>query len=103
MPHLYKIRPQAERDLDECAAHIAKDNLDVALRLYDAAEETYQNLAQFQEMGRIYTSAIPDLGDVRCFPIKGFSQYLAFYVSANNHIDIVRVLHASRDIDSILN
>ena len=44
MARYCKIRPQAERDLDECAAYIAQDNLAAALRLYDAVQQTCQNL-----------------------------------------------------------
>lgn len=33
-------RPLAERDLIDCAAHIAQDNTDAALRFIDAVEET---------------------------------------------------------------
>jgi plasmid stabilization system protein ParE len=38
-------RPLAERDLIECAAHIAQDNTDAALRFIDAVEETVASLA----------------------------------------------------------
>ena len=99
----YQLRPQAERDLDECAAYIAKDNLDAAFSLYDAAEETYRNLAQHPKMGRAYTSNASSLRNIRCFPIKGFSQYLVFYAPDGDRIDIIRVLNTARDIENILN
>ena len=37
-------RPLAERDLTDCAAHIAQDNIDAALRFVDAVEETVASL-----------------------------------------------------------
>lgn len=40
-------RPLAERDLTDCAAHIAQDNIDAALRFVDAVEETVASLAEF--------------------------------------------------------
>ena len=35
--NIYKLRPEAEADLDGYAAYIAKENLDVADRLYERA------------------------------------------------------------------
>ncbi len=99
---LYTILPIAEQDLDNCATHIAKDNLDAALRLYEAAEETYQNLAEFPDMGEIYPSSNNLLLDIHFFPIKGFRRYLVFYQSTSGGIEIIRVISKSRNIRNIL-
>lgn len=99
----YIIRPQADADLDEYAAHIAEDNLQAALGLYDAAEETYQKLAQFKEMGEVYNSSNPFLKNIRFFPISGsYIKYLVFYIPYENHIEIVRVINKARKIRNIL-
>ena len=99
---LYTIRPIAEQELDDYTAYIAKDNIDAALRLYDAAEETYRNLARFPEMGESYQSSNPLLLNIKFFPIKGFKNYLVFYQPAGDHIEIVRVINKSRNIRNIL-
>lgn len=41
----------------------------------------------------------PVLAGVRVLPIAGFVNYLIFYRPAENGIEIIRVLHAKRDID----
>jgi len=99
---LYTISPVAEQELDEYALYIAKDNLDAALRIYDAAEETYRNLAEFPEMGETYNSSNKLLSHVRFFPIKGFSNYLVFYQRIDKKIEIIRVLNKSKHIRNIL-
>jgi plasmid stabilization system protein ParE len=45
-------RPLAERDLIDCAAHIAQDNIEVALRFVDAVEETVASLAENPMLSR---------------------------------------------------
>ena len=99
---LYTIRPIAEQELDNYVSHIAKDNLDAGLRLYDAAEETYKNLAAFPAMGESYPSSNPLLFNVRFFPINGFRNYYVFYQPVDKHIEIIRVISKSMDIENIL-
>ena len=97
------VHPQARRDLEDCAAFIAKDNPAAAFRLMGAAEATYQNLALFPAMGKIYPKSHPTLGSIRFMPIKGFPRYLAFYAIEDGEVNVIRVLHSSRDIGHILN
>ncbi len=40
------ITPRASQDLDENFAYIAQNNLDAALRFFDAARQTFARLAQ---------------------------------------------------------
>lgn len=98
----YQILPQAACDLDECAEYIAKDNHTVALKLYDAAEESYRMLMTQPRLGAQYPSQNPLLSDIRFFPIQGFRKYLVFYRSVDNGIEIIRVLGTSRNIKNIL-
>ncbi len=45
------IRPKASDDLDEQFAYIAKDNMDAALRFFDATRETISQLAKMPGIG----------------------------------------------------
>ncbi len=98
----YSIRPLAEQELDDYVAYIAKDNIDAALRLYEAAEETYEQLAEFPKIGEYYPSTNPLLFNVRYFPITGFKNYLVFYQCRENHVEIIRVINKSKNIRQIL-
>jgi len=42
------------------------------------------------------------LRDVRIWLVKGFEKYLVFYRPTDDVVEILQVLHAARDIDSIL-
>ena len=98
----YTIRPLAEADLDEQVAYIAQDNITAALNMYDSAEATYQQLAEFKQMGKPYLSDHLELANVRFFPIKDYQNYLVFYIPFETHIDIIRVVNSARDIENIL-
>jgi toxin ParE1/3/4 len=51
-------------------------------------------LAQFPDMGRSRKELSEEL---RSFPIK---PYIIFYKRMGNYIEIVRILHQSRDIEN---
>lgn len=95
------IRPAADRDLAEQAEYLAAHrDVEMGLSLYRAAEETFELLALQSEMGRVteYRSAF--LVGVRMFPLKKFPKHLVFYRPLENGIEIIRVLHGARDIES---
>lgn len=85
-------RPEAEKDLEEIWFYIAQDNLDKADKLLDEIEETSQEIAQFTNMGRNRDELHPGL---KSFPV---GKYLIFYLPISGGIEIVRVLHGTRDI-----
>lgn len=101
MPH-YFITPQAEKDLDEIADYIAQDNFDAALRLYDMAKATYENLAHAPRIGNPYPSVNSRLTGLLFFPIKEYPNYLVFYQVGESDILIIRVLHGARKISKLI-
>ncbi|HEV2853374.1 MAG TPA: type II toxin-antitoxin system RelE/ParE family toxin [Thermoanaerobaculia bacterium] len=46
------VRPLAKGDLDEQARYIARDNVEAALRLLDAAEAAFDRLRSLPEIGK---------------------------------------------------
>jgi toxin ParE1/3/4 len=100
--HHIIIRPRADRDLDEHAAFIARDNLDASRRFYDAAAQAFEQLAMMPEMGSPRIFRNPALADLRLWRIPGFERHLIFYRPIQDGIEVIRVLHAARDIDGIL-
>jgi toxin ParE1/3/4 len=88
-----KKTPRAFDDLDEIAAHIGMDNPPAALRFLDHLHEKFLLLAQLPGVGR----QRPELDTaIRGFPVDA---YVVFYRSIADGVEIVRVLHAGRDID----
>lgn len=91
--------PQAERDLDSIGDYAAErsDSLDTAYRVLDAIEETIQFVAKHPNAGQ----ARPDLDGTVChFPVKAYN-YVVFYRPSPGGIELVRVLHGSRDVPNV--
>ena len=101
MGNVYK-RPQVIRDLIDLATYIAFDNIDVSDKFLAAAEETFKQLAQTPKMSKLSKFSNPNLVDVRQQAIKGFRNYLVFYRTRDADVEILRVLHGSRDLEAIL-
>ena len=91
----------ALRDLDEQAKFIQRDSPDVAIRFLAAAEQTFGQLASMPEIGQRQEFGRQELADLRVWQMRGFENYLIFYRSTELGIEIVRVLHAARDIAAI--
>jgi toxin ParE1/3/4 len=97
-------RPAAERDLTVCAAYIAEDNVDAALRFIDAVEETVAALADGPMLGTAVTFAHPELAGLRRRVVNRFKRYLIFYRSeaATQTVELVRILPGERDLPNVL-
>lgn len=87
-------RPQAELDILEIWDYIAEDSIAEADRWMDRLDEKLALWATQRMMGRARDELAPG---IRSFP---FGRYAVFYQPIANGIDVVRVLHGSRDIDS---
>lgn len=85
----------AQHDLDAIFDYIADDNLDAARRFIGLIEEKFILLAASPELGRERSELLDGL---RSFPVK---RYVIFYRPINGGIEIVRILHGSRDIPNL--
>jgi toxin ParE1/3/4 len=95
------VRPAADRDIDEQAEYLAAQrSLETGLRFYRAAEATFRLLAGQPRMGKLAGYPSPLLTGVRMFPLKGFPRHLVFYRPFEEGIEVIRVLHGARDIES---
>jgi toxin ParE1/3/4 len=101
MPLQVTKTPQAWRDVVELASFIAEDNLDAAERFLDAVEQTFALLASMPMMGRMCEFESPQAQGLRMWRIRGFERYLVFYRPIDKGINVVRVLHGSRDIERL--
>ena len=94
VPRLLK-RPEAENDLEEIWWFIAQDSPDNADRFLDRIQETCLALSDFPKLG---VSREELKTDLRSHPV---GNYLIFYFPLEDGIDIIRVLHGSRDIERL--
>ena len=94
MPAIF-MRPRALTDLAEIWDYIAADNVSAADAIADLIGDKVQALSRQPGMGR----ARPELAnELRSLPA---GRYMIFYLPLSNGIDIVRVLHGARDIETI--
>lgn len=88
-------RPLALQDLDEIWDYVAQDNPDAADRLIDAIEEKCRLLADYPKLGTNCDNLHPNLR------FLAIGKYLLFYLPLENGIELVRVLHGARDLESL--
>lgn len=84
--------PTANEDALTIWLYIAQHSEERANNFFDKLNETSQLLADNPAMGR----ARPELrDDVRSFPLSGYAIY---YRPISDGVEVVRLLHGSRDI-----
>lgn len=93
-------RDTAIRDLDEQATYIQRDSPEAAIRFLSSAESSFQLLAKSPELGERQTFTRPELAELRVWQVKGFENHLIFYRHIDGVVEVVRVLHASRDAEA---
>jgi len=98
-----KIRKRrlAVRDILEQADHIARDSIEAADGFIQAAEKAFHLLAENPRAGARRTFSNPAFADIRMWPIRGFEKHLVFYREIPNGVEVIRVLHAARDLPSL--
>ena len=74
----------------------------MAERYLEAVEETCALLVTAPRSGSPHDSGIESLVGLRRVSVKGFKNYLLFYVPGASGIVVIRILHAARDIEHIL-
>lgn len=90
------ILPSAQADIDEIWDYVSQDSRQNADRLVDRIYELCrERLAHQPMMGRSREELAPQL---RSFPV---GSYLVFYRPISDGIEVVRVLHGRRDIESL--
>ncbi|MFN9838393.1 MAG: type II toxin-antitoxin system RelE/ParE family toxin [Pseudanabaena sp.] len=90
----FKISRQADRDLEDMWVYLAQNDSLAADLLLAKVLDKFPMLAQFPEMGRSRKELAEEL---RSFPVN---PYIIFYKRMETYIEIVRILHQSRDIEN---
>lgn len=91
----FRLSGPAQSDLDDIWLYIAKDNPKAADDFVDSLCETFLRLASMPRMGRERRDLAPD---VRSLPVE---DYLIFYRPIQGGVEVVRVIHGARHIESV--
>ena len=89
------VRPRALSDLAEIWAYVAEGSSDQADGFVDLIDSKFQALSRRPGMGRRRPELAPDIRSLTV------GRYVVFCVSLSSGIEVVRMLHGSRDIESI--
>ena len=95
-----KVIPRylAIRDVDEIINHYLETKSEaIALGFVDALESAYARIGSNPALGSLRYAYELDLPGLRTWPLKRYP-YLIFYVQRDDHLDVWRVLHGSRDV-----
>jgi len=87
--------PEALADAEAIWNHVAQDRIGAADQLLDRIALRCDLLAGHPEIGQ----ARPELGpDLRSFTV---GNYVLFYRPSAQGIELVRIIHAARDVDAL--
>ena len=92
----YRLRPEAEADIENIALYIAADNPSAARRRVDDIQSRCQKLGETPGLGVARPDVRPEL---RMFPV---GNYLILYRPIETGVEIVRVLHGARQGQDLL-
>lgn len=93
----YQLTPEAQSNVDEIADFIAEESVDAAIRVLEALEDAFRQLAEMPEMGHTRE-------DLTQRPVKFWSvfSYLVVYNPASRPLTVLAVLHGARDVAKLL-
>src|SRR5262249_48217036 len=91
------IRPQAADDVDEIAAYLEQRRRGYGQRFHQAVDETFRHLEQMPGSGTALAVPDPTLWALRSHPVRRFPNYFVLYLPLPHGIEVVRVLHGSRN------
>ena len=86
------VTPRADRDLDSIWSFITPDNPRAADAMIDRLTDTFDMLLTMPQAGRLRHEFRENL---RSFAVEN---YVIFYRTVSEGIDILRVVHGRRDI-----
>jgi toxin ParE1/3/4 len=92
--------PRALADLIESAEYYAQDDPHVADRFFDAFEKSIEILRKSPKLGSLRLTE--NYGEVRMWFVPGFEKCLIFYTESSSELMILRIIHASRDYQRVI-
>lgn len=102
MTRRYFLSEDADNDFAEQFAYFAElSGWDLADRFFAATLAAFDRISEMPEIGRRRRFNNPVLINVRVWPVKGFDKHHIYYRPLGDRIEILRILHAARDVDAI--
>jgi toxin ParE1/3/4 len=96
------IRPQATADIDEISDFLEQQRPGAGQRFLQEPAGTLGLLERLPGLGSAFGIANPALAALRHYPVSRFPTYVIFYLPLQGGVDVLRALHAARDLTAIL-
>lgn len=94
----FRFRARARRDVEAAGAYYSREaGATITAEFYAALDKAVTLLRQEPTAGSTRGSSDAKETELRSWPMKGFP-YLVFYTHGPRGIDVLRMLHTSRDI-----
>ena len=87
----------ADNDTFDVARYLSDQSEGLGFRFYDCVDTTYQQIAKNPEQKTVGPFRQLESQNIRICPVKNFPNHLIFYRIESDRIEILRVLHGSRD------
>lgn len=95
------ILREASRDIDEQFEYLADRGSELARRFLSAVHTSLDRLAERPDLGVLRGFSHESLRDVRAWMVRGFPQHIIYYRLLPDGIEVLRLLHGSRDISPL--
>lgn len=100
------VRSKATDDVEHAVGYYtfeadAEEEVEVATRFIDGLERAVRQLELHPEVGSLRFAFELDLPGLRSFRVDAFP-YVIMYLVRGQHLDVLRVLPASRDVPTTL-
>jgi toxin ParE1/3/4 len=96
-----ELSQRFRNDLLDNYLYITQRDTAAAHRFLTAIHEDCQKLADMPGMGARRDFELPELHQMRSWPVGGFENWLIFYVPTETGIHALRVVHGARDLDTL--
>jgi len=97
------LRPLADLDIDHQFEYLAIEaGLETARRFLREVQQACKTLQQSPELGSPRALGDRRLAGLRMWPVRGYRRHLMFYIPTSRAIEVVRILHGARDVESLL-
>lgn len=94
--------PRVGDDIYDLTLHLLDQSEDAAYRFVTAVEISLKNLAWRPGVGSLKQYEDPRLHGIRTWWVEGFSNHLIYYFALPEGIDVLAVMHGSRDAETRL-
>jgi toxin ParE1/3/4 len=101
MSGVVEYKEEAIRDMKEISDDIGRNNVGVAHDFLDMVRRQAEFLASMRGAGAIRNFDNPALAGVRSWPMTRFRKYLIFYRPTTIGVEILRVVHGARDLETM--